>query len=223
MTTLGFLTVDQAAPACSPMAAGAGRAGAVFSLVDGWETAVHFGDPGEERRRMLETVAFVDRTALRKWELHEPSDSTMGMATRQPDGGWRCPVTPDRALYLDGAGATPAGARKSSPARMLAGPEEALDLTCAYAALSLVGPGARELLARFSALDVRERSLPVGGFRPGSIARTPGYLLCAADDELLLLVGWALGEYLYDVVADAAGALGGGPAGIDAYREHGNA
>jgi hypothetical protein len=56
---------------------------------------------------------------------------------------------------------------------------------------------------------------PVGGFRPGSVARTPGYLLREADDQLLLLVGWALGEYLYEVVADAAEPLGGGPVGVD--------
>ena len=30
------------------------------------------------------------------------------------------------------------------------------------------------------------------------------------------VVGWALGEYLWTVVADAAERLGGGPAGNDA-------
>jgi hypothetical protein len=30
------------------------------------------------------------------------------------------------------------------------------------------------------------------------------------------MVGWALGEYLWQVVADAAGHLGGGPVGAGA-------
>jgi len=57
---------------------------------------------------------------------------------------------------------------------------------------------------------------PVGGFRPGSVARTPGYVLREAEDRLLVMVGWALGEYLWQVVADAARHLGGGPVGADA-------
>jgi sarcosine oxidase gamma subunit len=63
------------------------------------------------------------------------------------------------------------------------------------------------LLARFCAIDVRPHVMPVGAFRPGSVARTPGFVLRTSEDSLLLLVGWAFGEYLWDVVADAAGRL----------------
>ena len=31
-----------------------------------------------------------------------------------------------------------------------------------------------------------------------------------------MLFGWALGEYIWEVVADAAERLGGGPVGVDA-------
>jgi len=206
VSTLAFLTPSAGVPARSPMAAAAARAGAVTELRDGWEIALHYGDPSEERRRMRETVAFADRSALRKLERLGPG--VPGTATHDGAGGWLCPVTANRSLLLGG---------RTTVA------DDDLDLTCAHAALSLVGPGARELLARFCALDVRERSLPVGGFRPGSVARAPGYLLRPAEDELLLLVGSAFGEYLYDVVADAAGPLGGGPAGESAYAERLNA
>jgi len=90
------------------------------------------------------------------------------------------------------------------------------DVTCGLAALSLIGPNARELLARFCAIDVRPRMSPPAAFRPGSVARTPGYVLIEAQDRLLVLVGWALGEYLWHVVADAAADLGGGPVGAEA-------
>jgi sarcosine oxidase gamma subunit len=91
-----------------------------------------------------------------------------------------------------------------------------IDVTCGLAAMALLGPGSRELLARFCAVDVRPAVTPVAGFRPGSVARTPGYVLVEAEQRLLILVGWALGEYLYEVVSDAAVHLGGGPVGADA-------
>jgi len=94
-----------------------------------------------------------------------------------------------------------------------------VDVTCGLAALALVGTDARELLARFCAIDVRPAVTPVGGFRPGSVGRTPGYVLRETEQRLLVLVGWALGEYLYEVVADAAGHLGGGPVGADTLAE----
>ena len=34
------------------------------------------------------------------------------------------------------------------------------------------------------------------------------------------MVGWALGEYLWQVVADAAEQLGGGPVGAEALADH---
>jgi sarcosine oxidase gamma subunit len=161
----------------SPMERRALASGAVLEPRGGWHVVVC--DPAR---------GFVDRSHIRKLELHGPA-GPLGSAKRADDGAWWCPVTPRRTLVLGGDGSAPPGA---------------LDLTCAHAALALIGPRSDELLARFCAIDVRPSRMPVGAFRPGSVARTPGYVLRTTTESLLILVGWALGEYLWEVVAEAA-------------------
>jgi glycine cleavage system aminomethyltransferase T len=97
-----------------------------------------------------------------------------------------------------------------------AGPASVIDVTTAFAALTVVGPLAGELFARFSAVDLRPAVMPPGGFRPVSVARTPGTVLREGEQRYLMLFGAALGQYVWTVVADAAGHLGGAPVGVDA-------
>ena len=150
-------------------------------------------------------VVVADVSLLRKTELQGPLDHELNAATRSADG-WYCPVTPTRALVLGTPAEEPAGT-------------VSLDVTAVFGALVIAGPSARETFARFCALDLRESKLPVGGFRPGSVARTPGFVLREADERFLVLFGAAYGPYLWDVVMDAATRLGGcavGPEALDA-------
>jgi glycine cleavage system aminomethyltransferase T len=169
-------------------------AGARFEIRDGWEVAVSYDGTND----YATTVAFADRSQLTKLELNSPAPLAFepGVA-QQRDGAWWCPITPSRTLVLGGSVA-------SSDTTVV-------DLTSGLAALALIGPLANELLARFCAIDPRPVSMPVAAFRPGSVARTPGYVLRTDEHELLIMVGWALGAYLWEVVADAAAHLGGGP------------
>jgi glycine cleavage system aminomethyltransferase T len=177
----------------SPMEAQAVAAGATLERRDGWNVAVSIDGPDH-----AEVVGFADVSFLRKTELQGDLGGTMGTATRA-GGAWHCPLTPTRAFVIGG---------KPDPA--------GFDVTGAFCALTIVGPQARETIARFCALDLRPHVTPVAGLRPGSVARSPGLVLCEAEDRYLLLVGAAYGEYLWTVVADAAGHLGGGPIGVDA-------
>ncbi|HWF72065.1 MAG TPA: sarcosine oxidase subunit gamma family protein [Solirubrobacteraceae bacterium] len=243
--SLAFLTPDAVgdAVARSPMERLARAAGARIEVREGWNVATAYGDADAERRLLAEGVGFADRSNLLKLELQaEPATlaavveaASGGAHALEPgsavraNGAWWCPVTPTRVLVLgdpehaarirlavSDACADIAAAAAASATATATETVTVADLTSGLAALTLSGPASRELLARFCAIDVRPGATPVGAFRPGSVARTPGYLLREGEDRLLVLVGWALGHYLWTVVADAAEHLGGGPVGADA-------
>lgn len=192
MSALDFLRTTGDAVARSPMEGQALAMGARFEVRDGWNVAVGF-----EAESLDAPAWWADLSHLPKVEVHGPHAIELGQAS-SVNSGWRCAVTRDRTLVL--------GDRSA----------DGVDLTSSLAALAIGGPQAREVFARFCALDLRERSMPLHAFRPGSVARTPGYVLREDEDRFLVLFGWALGEYVWTVIADAAGDLGGAPVGVDA-------
>ncbi len=207
--SLEFLSADAAAPdavACSPMERQERAAGAQFEVRDGWNVAISYGSPEQERHACASTAGWVDVSHLGKLELQgtgisERAGLELGRATRR-DGAWWCPLTPDRALVI--------GER---PERI---PEQTsvVDVGTVFAAMTLIGPLSREVFARFCAADLRPQVTPVTGLRPVSIARQPGLIVCEADDRYLFLFGWAVGQYMWTVVEDAAVHLGGRPVGL---------
>jgi heterotetrameric sarcosine oxidase gamma subunit len=235
--SLAFLTPQATADgalARSPMERLAREAGAQLAPHDGWNVAVAYDEPAVELERLIDTVGFADRSQLAKLELQAAPEVLRAIVAQaggglalepghaaRSQGAWWCPVTPARVLVLSEPGAdAPVRAAVAQASSDAGAGVTVLDVTCGLAALSLLGPWARELLARFCAIDVRPAVTPLSGFRPGSVARTPGYVLVEADDELLVLFGWAFGEYMWEVLADAAGHLGGGPVGLEALARH---
>jgi heterotetrameric sarcosine oxidase gamma subunit len=228
-----FLTTSAgpAAPlARSPMEHAAAAAGARFAARDGWNVAVGYGDAGDGARR---PVLWADASHIGKLELAAPlggaeaiaravaaltggGEVRPGGAALRAAGAWWCPVTPERVLVLadpGGLGALLAAAREQAT-----GAARLTDVTTTFAALAVSGPQARETIARFCALDLRPHVTPVAAFRPGSVARTPGFVLREAGDRYLLIVGAAVAHYVWTVVADAATHLGGAPAPLDALE-----
>jgi glycine cleavage system aminomethyltransferase T len=211
--TLDFLspgTGADAPPAEGPMAAVVARDGASFVVRDGWRVPVRFAGSSAEGRAVENSVGWGDVSHRRKVELQGAPDRigalAGGLASGRAvalDGAWHCRLTPTRALVIGGSG----GDRGASL--------HAVDVTTQFAAVSLVGPAARETLARFCALDLRPAVTPPGSVRPGSVARTPGLVVCEAPDRFLVLVGAAFGEYLWSVVSNAGAKLGGRPVGAD--------
>lgn len=190
----------------TPMERQARAAGARFEVRDGWNVALDYGSPEQEQHACASTVGWVDVSHVSKLELQGPGNSEkaglqLGQATRR-DGAWWCPLTPDRALVI--------GARPENL------PEQCsvVDVGTVFAAMTLVGPLAREVFARFCAADLRPKIAPVTALRPVSIARQPGLIIREAEDRYLFTFGWAVGQYMWTVVEDAAVHLGGRPVGL---------
>jgi glycine cleavage system aminomethyltransferase T len=246
--SLAFLSPSTGAPSRSPMERQAAAAGASFEERHGWNVAVRFDGLEAERARTRSTVGFADLSHLGKVELQAPVDALgaiagvkleLGVAT--PMGGapardsaasapardgaasapasWWCPYTPTRALALCEPAALPAlRARLEDGARYHEGLTSVIDVTTAFAAIAIGGPLAREVFARFTAIDLRDQITPLRGFRPGSVGRTPGAILREGGQRWLMLFGAALGQYMWTVVADAAESLGGGPVAANALE-----
>jgi heterotetrameric sarcosine oxidase gamma subunit len=226
MTSLAFLSPGPGAIAKSPMEPGAAAAGATFEERDGWKVAVAF--PGED----LSRVGFADVSQLGKIELQAGANDLaamvaaasggasleLGHATRAA-GAWWCPYSPTRAVVLCSPADTVAlRDRLTATVADANGIASVIDITTSQGAMTILGPLAREVFARFTAIDLRPQVTPVHGWRPGSVARTGGAILCEAPDRYLMLFGAALGQYVWTLVADAAGHLGGGPVGVDALE-----
>jgi heterotetrameric sarcosine oxidase gamma subunit len=244
--SLEFLSADAVEPfqgrapvARSPLERSARAAGARFEVRDGWNVAAGYGPLAEEREACARAVGWADASHRGKLEVQADAATLAAIAARWVGGaagvgaagsgdvagsapplgtaaragdGWWCPLTGGRALAV-----CPPDETSALRARLEAEAEAAVvDLTTAYAALVIAGPLARETIARFCALDLRPHVTPVGGLRPGSVARTPGMVLREAEDRYLLLVGAALADYLWTVVDDAGRHLGGRPVGEEA-------
>jgi glycine cleavage system aminomethyltransferase T len=194
------------------MAAVMAADGAAFEIQAGWRIATTFAPARAEELALRQTVGWGDASHMRKLELQGtpkaldelPGNPAIGTIV-EVQGGAMCRVTPTRALLL-GAGPDAFG------------PDvHVVDVTTQFVALRIGGPQSRELIARFCALDLRPHVTPPRSFRPGSVARTPGLVLCEATDRYVLLAGAALGEYLWTVVSDAGHSLGGRPVGAKAF------
>lgn len=234
---LGFLspqpaasgTSDGAPPARSPMERLARTLQGHSEVRDGWSVITGYGDPERERAAATSTVAWVDVSHLSKLELQAaPSELgaiaaavapglefELGVATRAA-GAWWCPLTPARLLVIGEPAPLAALAPELDRAAAAgAAPAQVTDVSTVFAALTVIGPEARELFARFCAIDLRDEVTPVRGLRPGSVARQPGLILREDELRYLVLFGWAVAAYMWTVVADAAGPRGGVPAGLD--------
>ena len=235
-----FLTVERSGAAggavpvaLSPLARLQEVAGARLEVRDGWRTAAGFGSPDAELEACRSRVGIADRSSLGKLELQAPAAELSSIAAELADGAelsgvrathaggaWWCSPSPQRTLVL-----TPAGEAAEMRDRLEAAAAgrfaSVVDLSAGLAALSVIGPSARELLARLTALDLRQARMPERGFRPGSVARVPAMVLREHGEHFLVLFGSYHAHYMWTAVTDAGLPLRAALVGADALDELG--
>ena len=193
-------------------------AGATIEKRDGWNVAMAF--PGEEASPRSASRTCRTSASSRSRATSQPSPVTSSSSdAHAAEGAWWCPYSAERAVVLCPPPETAAHRdRLLASAAGANGLASVIDTTTSQGAMTILGPLARETFARFTAIDLRPEITPPLAFRPGSVARTGGAILCEAPDRYLMLFGAALGQYVWTLVADAAEHLGGGPVGVDALE-----
>jgi glycine cleavage system aminomethyltransferase T len=228
-----FLEPDRAEPEmgfdpvpASVLLPQARRAGGRIEVRDGWQVAVEYGSVEGEREACRATVGIADVSCLGKLELQGEAEDVAATAAAggaegielghaAPGGdAWWCPFSERRVLAVCEPSRAP-----ELRAALIAAARPALsvtDMTCALAAVALVGPLARDVLARLTAIDLRPDRAPEASFRPGSVARIPAMVLRERGERYVLMFGSAYAQYMWTQVTDAAEPLGGAIVGADA-------
>jgi heterotetrameric sarcosine oxidase gamma subunit len=239
-----FLEPDRAAPElgfepvpASVLLPQARAAGGRIEVRDGWGVVVDYGSVERELEACRNAVGVGDVSWLGKLELQGPARDVAAVGAAggaeelelgRAAGGneaWWCPFSTQRVLAVCEPLHAP-GLREALADAAAGRPVTVTDLTCALTAIVLVGPRARDVLARLTAIDLRPSRTPEASFRPGSAARVPAMVLRERGERYVLMFGAAYAQYMWTQVTDAADPLGGLPAGSDALagaREEGPA
>ncbi len=93
-------------------------------------------------------------------------------------------------------------------------PADALDVTGGWVSLALIGRDAERLLNKVTAVDLRERTMPVGGCCQGPIFGV-NTLFGRFSDRFELHICGDSAEFLWEVLMDAGEEFGLKPAGAD--------
>jgi heterotetrameric sarcosine oxidase gamma subunit len=169
----------------SPMQRRLAEAGAEFEERDGRLVATSL--PGEEDLQLrVRDVTHLFRIEEAEGHVEvELGDGAYGV--RPPTGRGRSLV----ARLREGAGELD---------------EEVIDMSAAWAALEVEGPGAGRVLRRLTELDLDDLPLV------GHLAHIRALVARPDHDRFLIVFPQEYGHYLWEVVVDAAEPLGGGPA-----------
>lgn len=169
---------------------------------DGWEVAVTYPHSAAGGNLLI------DRSHRLTFEINGPETGASVMTLCGTDiplrkihvgDGWEVyRLTPSRALQFG----------KQAP------PRNALDVTGGWATLALVGPDATRILSKITAVDLRDRTLPVGSCCQGPIFGV-NTLFGRFANRFELHVCSDSADFFCDVLFDAGREFQLAPAGID--------
>jgi len=173
-------------------------AGAVLREQDGWRIAVYDQADADLWISDLSHLGKLDvRTGA--GELDELTGHLPPGHSREDDGVWTMRLTATRAMVV-------CPFVRVSQLRQRIG-AAAIDVTSNWAAVAVGGDERREVLARSSGLDLREKRFAAGSCLAGSVMRVSTIVLNRGD-SFLMLIGWEFGEYFWEAIRDAGVNLG---------------
>ena len=182
------------------------RAGARIELQDGWQVAVRL-----PREPALGGNALVDLTHRSTFEINGPSTvsavqtlcgAEVALRRIHRATGWEAyRLTPTRSIVF---GRNPEG--------------EALDVTGGWGTLALIGPNARDIIQKITAVDVRDVTLPVLSCCQGPVFGV-NTLFGRFERHYELHVCSDSVEFLQEVVLDAGAEFNLQPAGLQFFKD----
>jgi sarcosine oxidase gamma subunit len=178
------------------------RSGATLDIIDGWQVAVRYPS-------LRSGNALIDLSHRPTWELNGAQTAAalvdlcgadVPLRRIHNNGGrdvYR--LTPTRAIVF---GSVPSGI-------------DALDVTGGWTSIALIGPDAERILNKVTAVDLRERTLPVQGCCQGPIFGV-NTLFGRFANRFELHVCTDSAEFFWEVLLDAGAEFGLKPAGTEA-------
>ncbi len=209
--------------------------GALMADADGWQLPVHYGDVSEEARRLRESVGVADVSPFGKVKV-VGADAAQAVAILLPQTSERAVgsvieadsplerggkllaawLAPGEFLLLSPAGVAPLAVDAMQVGDSVCA--HAVDVTSGLCGVSIVGPAAQGLLSRITEVDASPRTLPDLTCLQSRFADIQGLLLrrdVIGIPMYHLYAGREFGEYLWEVLIEAAGEAGGGPVGTE--------
>ena len=211
--------------------------GAVMADADGWQLPMRYGDVLREAAWLRETVGISDISPLGKVRVVGDGAAQAVAALVPPEvkqgvgsvlegdsplerGGKLLSVclAHDEFLLL-----TPTEAAASAISAMQSGDQNcsyAIDVTSGLSGVAIAGPETQGFLSRITEVDTSPRALPDLSCVQSRFADVQGLLLRRDVNGMTmyqLYAGREFGEYLWEVLVEAAREVGGGPAGTEAF------
>ena len=184
------------------------RSGVTVELKDGWQVAVRYPQQAERSGNVL-----VDLSHWPTFEINGPETGAALISLCGADVPLRkihgegvqhvYRLTPSRAIVF--------GGEAGSLANSATG---ALDVTGGWSSLALIGPDAERILNKVTAVDLRERTLPVQSCCQGPIFGV-NTLFGRLAGRFDLHVCSDSSEFFWDVLMDAGAEFGLRPAGVE--------
>jgi aminomethyltransferase len=178
----------------SPLHEQTRQAGARFVLRDGWEVAASFGPVAAELGACRASAGIADLSHIGKLELEGPAEALAACSARDDRFVWWCPLADDNALALSEH--VPLAQLRERLEDELGSDALVVDVTDRFAAVAVVGPRAREVLA--------------GGL--------PGMLLAGDGERFLVVCDPADAAAVWIALSAAGRLLGAAHVGLDALE-----